>query len=75
MWPDTPVEVITDLLAKALKADDLKEVKDLVQQAQDVAGGLDPYLERMSSTPSQASPRISFQHALAGASQRLVRSD
>ena len=51
--PDTPVEVVTDLLAKALVAKDAAAMRDLVQQAQEVIAGLDPYLEAVSSKPSQ----------------------
>ena len=53
--PDTPVEVVADLLAKALEADDIQEVKRLVKQSYDVVGGLDPYLDQISSPPSKAS--------------------
>ncbi|KAK9791633.1 hypothetical protein WJX73_009315 [Symbiochloris irregularis] len=51
--PDTPVEVLTDLLDKALKADDLSGAKAILQKAQAVCAGLDPYLESISSPPNQ----------------------
>ena len=47
--PDTPMEVINDLLAKSLEASSAEEMKDLVKQAHRVASGLDPYLDRMLS--------------------------
>lgn len=52
--PDTPMEVLTDLLSKALQCDDLAEVKKLTQQAYNIAAGLDPYLDSVCTPPSQA---------------------
>jgi hypothetical protein len=49
--PDTPIEVITDLLQKALKQSSLEGSQDLVQKALDIASGLDGYMEKMSSPP------------------------
>eukprot|EP00878_Enallax_costatus_P015587 GHUV01016327.1.p1 GENE.GHUV01016327.1~~GHUV01016327.1.p1 ORF type:complete len:470 (+),score=128.07 GHUV01016327.1:350-1759(+) len=49
--PDTPIEVITDLMQKALQQSSLEGQKQLVQQALDVAGGLDAYLEKATSPP------------------------
>lgn len=53
--PDTPVEVLTALLGKALKLQDPAAVRELVQQAYAVVAGLDPYLDQISTPPSQAS--------------------
>lgn len=53
--PDTPIEVITDLLQKALQQNSFEGQKQLVQQALDVAGGLDAYLEKVTSPPPQVS--------------------
>lgn len=58
--PDTPIEVITDLLQKALKQDSLEGQKQLVQQALDVAGGLDGYLEKYSTPPPQVCTFVSL---------------
>lgn len=55
--PDTPVEVLTALLGKALQQQDPEAVKQLVQQAHAVVAGLDPYLDQISTPPSQASSR------------------
>ena len=52
--PDTPVEVVADLLERALKSDDLNEVKKLVQRSYHVIGGLDQYLDQISSPPTKA---------------------
>lgn len=62
--PDTPVEVITDLLERALKADDLQEVKKLVQQSYDVAGGLDPYMDKISTPPSKVCTNAGYQPSI-----------
>ena len=53
--PDTPMEVITELLKRALHTDDPSASKALVQRAYDVASGLDDYLEAVSSPPSEVS--------------------
>jgi len=55
--PDTPMEVITDLLKRALHTDDASASKSLVQRAYDLASGLDDYLEAVSSPPSQVEIR------------------
>ena len=47
------MEVITDLLKRALHTDDSTASKALVQRAYDVASGLDEYLEAVSSPPSE----------------------
>ena len=52
--PDTPLEVVNDLLAKSLKAASADEMKGLVEQAFRVSNGLDPYLDRMLSPVPQA---------------------
>lgn len=51
--PDTPIEVITDLLQKAMQQDSLDATKTLVDKALQIAAGLDSYLEHISSKPSQ----------------------
>ena len=51
--PDTPVEEVTDLLSQALRSSDAAKMKSLVQRAHDIIGGLDPYMESVSSKPSQ----------------------
>lgn len=56
--PDTPVEVLTDLLDKALKADDLSGAKAILQKAQAVCAGLDPYLDSISSPPNKVNLRL-----------------
>lgn len=53
--PDTPIEVITDLLQRAMSGNSVEEIKGAVQKALAVAGGLDPYLEKVSSKPSEVS--------------------
>ena len=55
--PDTPIEVITDLLQKALKQTDLEASHGLVQKALDIAAGLDGYMEKMSSPPPKVRAR------------------
>lgn len=51
--PDTPVEVLTALLQQALQTEDSASVRKLVHQAHSIVGGLDPYLEQISTPPSQ----------------------
>ena len=55
--PDTPLEVLVALLAKAKEAGDAAEVQKLVGQAHDIAAGLDPYLDQISTPPDQVWPR------------------
>jgi len=50
--PDTPVEVLTDLLSKAAKEEDVEQLRLLVQHAHKLVAGLDPYLEDISTPPS-----------------------
>ena len=49
--PDTPIEVITALLGKALSASDAGDRESLLKQAHEIAAGLDPYLDSISSPP------------------------
>ena len=51
--PDTPVEVLTDLLQRADKESDIENLRKLVNQACKLVSGLDPYLEEIS-TPSSS---------------------
>lgn len=51
--PDTPIEVITALLGKALSVSDAGDRESLLKQAHDIASGLDPYLDSISSPPDQ----------------------
>merc|ERR1711884_235605 len=51
--PDTPMEVIVARLNAAMACDSLESTKELVQQALDVAAGLDPYLDQMTTPPSK----------------------
>ena len=53
--PDTPVEVLTDLLSKAAKEENVEQLKLLVQRAHKLVAGLDPYLEECSTPPSDVS--------------------
>ncbi|XP_034546163.1 uncharacterized protein zgc:113054 [Notolabrus celidotus] len=56
--PDTPVEILVDLLTKAneiaAKSDNVpKELTHYLQKALDIAGGLDVYLDEMSTQESE----------------------
>lgn len=51
--PDTPVEVLVDLLGKALQATDPKETRDILESAYNLAKGLDSYLDAISTPPSE----------------------
>ena len=51
--PDTPMEVLTDLLGKALHCNDPSETQAMVKQAHSIASGLDPYLDSISTPPSE----------------------
>ncbi len=51
--PDTPIEVLTDLLSKALQCKDPSEAQALVKGAHGIASGLDPYLDSISTKPSE----------------------
>lgn len=52
--PDTPMEVINDLLAKALQATTLEGMKKDVEKAYRISSGLDQYLDRMIPEVPQA---------------------
>ena len=51
--PDTPLEVLTDLLATALQCQDSKQQQMLIQKAHAIAAGVDPYLDKISTPASQ----------------------
>lgn len=51
--PDTAVETLVDILGRALKADDPNLMRDLVENAYKLVEGLDPYLDAISTPPSQ----------------------
>uniref|UniRef100_A0A3Q1GE04 D-arabinitol 2-dehydrogenase [ribulose-forming] n=1 Tax=Acanthochromis polyacanthus TaxID=80966 RepID=A0A3Q1GE04_9TELE len=56
--PDTPVEIIVDLLSKAknvaaARGDVPKELTSYLQKALDIASGLNDYLEKMTTQESQ----------------------
>lgn len=56
--PDTPVEILVDVLAKAMAVASSsvnvpQELKSHLQEALDIAGGLDNYLEEMSTPESE----------------------
>ena len=53
--PDTPVECLVDILERALKAGDNDSMRALVEHAHKLASGLDPYLDAISTPPSQVS--------------------
>ena len=53
--PDTPVEVLTDLLQKADKEQDVEKLRALVNKACKLVSGLDPYLEEISTPSSSVS--------------------
>ncbi|WIA10083.1 hypothetical protein OEZ85_010290 [Tetradesmus obliquus] len=68
--PDTPIEVLTALLTKALQQQTLEQQRTYVQQALDIAAGLDDYLDKISSPPSQVVCELvaaSVSHDWAGA--------
>jgi hypothetical protein len=69
--PDTPVEVVTALLGKALESGDHGSMKQLVQQAHAVLAGLDPYLDSISTPPSEVR-RVS-RSGLAGESPAVCQ--
>ena len=59
--PDTPVECLVDILERALNAGDTESMRSLVEHAYKLASGLDPYLDAISTPPSQVSSCVSFQ--------------
>ena len=69
--PDTPVEVLTDILGRATQEQDVGKLRALVEQASKLVSGLDPYLEVISTPASPVSCYLSlevaehrFQHVL-----------
>lgn len=54
--PDTPIECLEDILRQALQADP-QQMRSLVEHAHKVAAGLDPYLDSISTPPSQVALR------------------
>lgn len=63
--PDTPVETLVDILGRALQADDPKVMRDIVENAYKLAEGLDPYLDAISTPPSQVDAGPSYGLKLA----------
>ena len=53
--PDTPVEVLTDILKQADQEQDVTQLRKLVNQAYKLVSGLDPYLDEISTPPSSVS--------------------
>ena len=53
--PDTPVEVLTDILGRATQERDVTKLRALVEQASKLVSGLDPYLEAISTPASPVS--------------------
>eukprot|EP00775_Hariotina_reticulata_P007124 gene7124-7338_t len=51
--PDTPVEVLTDLLQHAMQETTLEGQRKYVQQALSIAAGLDKYLDQATSAPPE----------------------
>lgn len=69
-YPDTPMEMIVKYLVEAKSATGLDETKALVQKALDVAGGLDEYIDTMTTPPPQACAELleeSQRHDWVGA--------
>lgn len=67
--PDTPMEVVNDLLATALKATTLEDMKKGVEKAYLISSGLDPYLDRMLPPVPEACQDLmtaSSEHDWAG---------
>ena len=56
--PDTPVEVLVDLLGNALRASEPGEVRQLVERAYKLVAGLDSYLDAVSTPPSPVRTRL-----------------
>jgi hypothetical protein len=61
--PDTPIEVLEDILSQASKEKDVEQLRHLVQRAHKLVSGLDPYLEHISTPPSDVS--LPLQSTLA----------
>ncbi len=47
------MECLVDILDRALKAGDIESMRPLVEHAYKLASGLDPYLDAISTPPSQ----------------------
>lgn len=67
--PDTPVEVLVDILGKALQANDPSETRKLVESAHKLAKGLDPYLDAISTPPSE----VHAVHQLCQDCSKVIR--
>lgn len=63
--PDTPVETLVDILGRALQADDPKIMRGLVENVYKLVEGLDPYLDAISTPPSQVDAGPSYGLKLA----------
>lgn len=63
--PDTPVEVLVDVLGEAMRAPDIAAMRVLVERAYKLVAGLDPYLDAVSTPPSPVSARTYFMLKLA----------
>ena len=61
--PDTPVEVLTDILGRATQEQDVAKLRALVEQASKLVSGLDPYLEAISTPASPVSCYMSIEIA------------
>lgn len=82
--PDTPVEVLVDLLTKAKEIATAhgnvpEELTCHLQQAVDIASGLDDYLEKMSTQESEPLAELyryvlaSISHTVRGSIKYCVR--
>lgn len=56
--PDTPIEVLTDLLGRAVNEKNDAKHRELVSEAYRIVSGLDPYLEKSSTPPSQVNASV-----------------
>lgn len=50
--PDTPVEVVTEILGRATKEADESKLRSLVDEAHRLVSGLEPYLESITTPPT-----------------------
>lgn len=60
--PDTPVEVLTDILSKADCEKDVEVLRKLVNQAYKLVSGLDPYLDQISTPSSEVGYQLCPYH-------------
>ena len=60
--PDTPVEVLVDLLGRALHAAEPGEMRQLVERAYKLVAGLDSYLDAVSTPPSPVRRLLAAGH-------------